>query len=292
MKLKKISLSLFFVPALFLIFTFIIFPCLQTISLSFVSPEGNFAGLGNYLYMLSKRRILNLSGLPRWPPWGAIIHTMVWMLIHIPCTVFLGLLLAVLLENVRGASIIKSVIFLAMVMPMIVGGIFLRFIYEKGVGLVPTLFDILGVKQLAITWTAHPETALFGLIFGSVWMWTGFSMILYSAGLTTIPKDYFEAAKIDGATPLRTFFRITLPLLKPITLTIIVQTMLWDFHAFDLVYAATMGGPGRSSTVLPLEMYFQGFVQLDFNRAAAIATIQTLMMLVLSVWMLKQMGKK
>ncbi len=117
-------------------------------------------------------------------------------------------------------------------------------------------------------------------------------MILYSAGLATIPKDYYEAAKIDGTTPLRTFFRITLPLLKPITLTVITMTILWELKIFDIVYVATLGGPGGASNVLALLMYHIAFRQFDFNSAAVVATFLTLLTLLVTIGMTKYMVKR
>jgi multiple sugar transport system permease protein len=106
---------------------------------------------------------------------------------HLPLTLFMGLFIAILLQGVRGAPVIKSMIFLGMVTPLIVIGVVLRFILEAPIGLVPAFFDFLGIKSLAVNWLSTPNTLLFGLIMGTVWSWTGFSMIIYSAGLTTIP---------------------------------------------------------------------------------------------------------
>jgi len=289
---RKISLSIFFIPALILIIFFVIFPVLQNIFISFFSPSGEFVGLNNYFDVLSRREVVNVERLSRGFPLGALIHNVIWILIHLPLSLFSGLVLAIILRDVKGASIVKSTIFLGMVTPMIVGGLILRFTFEKGVGVVNALFNLLGFEQLARTWTAYPDTALFALVFGSVWLWTGFSMILYSAGLATIPKDYYEAAKIDGATPLRTFFRITLPLLKPITLTVITMTILWELKIFDIVYVATLGGPGGASNVLALLMYHIAFRQFDLNSAAVVATFLTLLTLLVTIGMTKYMVKK
>jgi multiple sugar transport system permease protein len=289
---RKISLSLFFIPALILIVFFVIFPVLQTVYISFFSPEGEFVGLNNYFNVLGRREVVNAERLSRGFPLGALIHNVIWILIHLPLSLFSGLVLAIILRDVKGASIVKSTIFLGMVTPMIVGGLILRFTFERGVGVVNALFNLLGFEQLARTWTAYPETALFALVFGSVWLWTGFSMILYSAGLATIPKDYYEAAKIDGTPPLRTFYRITLPLLKPITMTVVTMTILWELKIFDIVYVATLGGPGGASNVLALLMYHIAFRQFDFNSAAVVATFLTLLTLVVTIGMTKYMVKK
>lgn len=277
---------------------FIAFPVLQTIYLSFIPATGGSPGLGNYQRVVASPDTVNLGGLPRPPPYGTLIHNLLWIAIHLPLSLLSGLLLALILRDMRGASIVKSAIFLGMVTPMIVGGVILRFLYEGGVGLVPALFGALGVPGLSYGWTAHPETLLFGLIFGSVWLWTGFSLIVYSAGLTTIPQEYFEAAKVDGASPARTFFRVTLPLLKPMTLTVVTMTVLWELKIFDIVYVATNagGGVGRAADVLALQVYRYAFVAYDlqghYQIAAAVATLLTLLTLLPTLWMLRYMVRR
>ncbi len=305
---KKLSLSfslpslirkLFFAPALILIVFFVVFPVLQTVYISFFSPSGEFVGLSNYSDVLSQKEILNLEnpsqGLSQPYGLGALIHNMIWIAIHLPLSMFSGLLLAIILREVRGASIVKSIIFLGMVTPMIVGGIILRFTFEKGVGIINGLLVLLGLEQLTRTWTAYPETCLFALIFGSVWLWTGFSMIVYSAGLTTIPKEYYEAAKIDGASPFKTFFRITFPLLKPMTLVVITMTLLWELKIFDIVYAGAGigGGPAGAANVLALQMWIWAFrASNKINWAATVATVLTALTLVVTIGMIRYMVKK
>lgn len=286
----------FFIPAVLLLLIFVAGPVVYTAVLSFTSPDGEFVGFDNYASILADRDTVNLEGFPKPPPLGTLIHNLLWILIHLPLSLFAGLWLAITLREVKGASIVKSAIFLGMVTPMIVGGVVLRFLFEGGVGLVPSFFGLIGLEGLNINWMQHPQTLLFGLIFGSVWLWTGFSLIVYSAGLTTIPREYFEAAKIDGTPPFRTFFRITFPLLMPMTLTIVTMTILWELKIFDIVFAATnvRGGVGGAADVLALQMYRLGFVRLppDYGSAAAVATLLTLLTLVAIVGMLRYMVRK
>jgi len=286
----------FFIPALILIIFFVVFPTLQTVYLSFFSPSGEFVGFDNYFDVLGRKQILNVEdvskGLSQPYGLGALVHNLIWILIHLPLSMFSGLALAIILRDVKGSSIVKSVIFLGMVTPMIVGGIILRFTFEARVGIVNGIFELLGFEQLSRTWTAYPQTALFALIFGSVWLWTGFTMIVYSAGLATIPEDYYEAAKIDGASPLRIFLRITLPLLKPITIVVITMTLLWELKIFDIVFAATGGGPGGTSNVLAFQMWLYAFRDFNFNIAAVVSTFLTALTLVVAVPMIRYMVKK
>lgn len=291
MNKRYLTPLLFILPALVLMVPFVIYPIIKTILLSFYSPDGQFVGFENYLKVLTGPEIINLDRFPAsTPPWGALIHNLVWIIIHLPVTIFLGLSLALLLrrEEVKGSSIIKSIIFLGMVIPMIVGGLIIRFMFEKGAGIMPTLFKVIGIENLNKTWTAYPDTALFSLIIGSIWLWTGFSMIMYSAGLAAIPKEYFEAAIVDGATPLQTFFYVTFPLLKPVTVVIAAMTLLWELKIFDIVYVATNGGPGGASTVLALQMWNYFARQLNYNYAAVVAVLLTTLTLIPALWLMKR----
>src|SRR5437879_3320312 len=201
----------------------------------------------------------------------------------------MGLFLAVLLLNVRGASFVKSLIFLGMVTPLIVVGVVLRFVLEYPIGVVRAFFGWLGIKSLDFNVLVTPNTLLLGLIFGTVWSWTGFSMIVYSAGLTTIPKDYFEAARVDGASEWQIFRRITWPLLRPVTLVIVTMTILWELKLFDIVIGATnqQGGAGGAADVLALQMYRFFFI-IDYNSAAVVATLLTIFTLIVAVLLFRR----
>lgn len=262
--------------------------------------EAEAIGLSNYGDVLGDRDTLNPSGIAVGrPPFGTLFNNLIWIVVHLPTSLLIGLFLAMTLQKVRGASIIKSMIFLGIVTPMIVGGIILRFLYEAPVGLVPAFFDAIGVEGLSRSWlTSSPSTLLFGLIFGSVWLWTGFSMIVYSAGLTTIPPDYFEAARIDGASDWRIFRKITWPLLRPITLVVVTMTLLWELKLFDIVIAATNpeGGLGGAADVLALQMFRYAFVAIParFNDAAVVATLLTLLTVIASAFLFRRilLGKR
>lgn len=275
-------------PALVLIGFLVVMPAVRTLALSVLNEEGQFVGLQNFSEVLLSRDILNLDRFPnRTPPWGAIPHNAVWILLHLPLVVMLGMILAVLLRDVRGASFIKSAIFLGMVTPMVVGGGVIRFLFDENTGVVNALLRVIGLTEFSRSWTAYPDTALLALILGSIWLWTGFSMILYSAGLATIPQELYEAAEVDGANSLQQFFYITIPSLRPVTITVVAMTILWELKIFDLVYTATLGGPGGASTVLALQMYFLAFRSLDPNRSAVLATFLTALTLIIGVWFVK-----
>jgi multiple sugar transport system permease protein len=283
----------FLVPTLILLTVFVIFPVINTIYISFLDQNGEFVGLDNYEEVFSKRDFWNpenlIEGNP--PPYGALIHNGIWVVIHLPLSLFFGLILAILLRDIKGGAIIKSAVFLGMVIPLIVGGILLRFIYDERAGILNEFLRIIGLGGFAQTWTAYPQTILIALILGSVWIWTGFSMIVYSAGLEGIPGELFEAAKIDGASRWRIFRRITLPMLRPATIVVITMTLLWELKLFDLVWIIQQGGPGGASTVMAVEMYLEAFYAFNLGTASAIATLLTVMTLGFASYMVYRMVK-
>ncbi|NOX44465.1 MAG: sugar ABC transporter permease [Caldiserica bacterium] len=277
----------FLAIGLVLIGFFVIWPSIRTLWFSLFDAEG-FAGVRNFARLFGDREIVDLVRfLRREPPWGALLHNLVWIVIHLPFTVGLGLILAVVFSKIRSwwVGIARGAIYLGIVTPLIVGGVIIRFLFDKHAGMAPQILGALGAPvPWSAGWTAYPETALLALVIGSIWLWTGFSMVLHSAGLSTIDRELYEAAQIDGASELAQFRYITLPLLRPVTLVVAAMTFLWELKIFDIVYVATMGGPGGASNVLALEMYFSAFRELDPYRASAIATLITLFSLPVGYW--------
>lgn len=293
-KSRNLSLIFFLLPTLLLI-GFILYPTVETIRWSFWQWEGrnisNFGGLSNYIDLFSNKSFLNLSRFPTQPPpYGALIHVILWFIIFIPLTAMLGLILAVFLRDVKGGAIVKSAIFLGMVVSLVVGGMIMRFMYDEHAGIVNGFFRFIGLGGIVKTWTAYPETALLSLILGSVWIWTGFPLVIYSAGLELIPGELFEAAKVDGASSWTIFWRITVPLLKPSTIIVVIMSLMWVLRVFDIVYVATFGGPGESSTVLGLLIYLNTFYKIppDIGLASALATFLILISLPISIFLMKQ----
>ncbi len=283
----------FFIPALILVLVFVVYPIIATILLSFninPIPGVNIVerplGLENYVKIVSDKRFINPEGIKTLSfPMGAIVHNIIWIAIHLPLTLIIGILFAVFLQYIKGGSIIRSFIFLGMVIPMIVGGLLIQFSFDKDLGVVNLLLRIFGLGFLAKTWTIYPNTALFSLILGSVWLWSGFTVTMYSAGLSSLPREVIEAAIVDGADFKTILFKIIIPMLKPVTLTVVAMTILWDLKIFDIVYASTQGGPGGASTVLALLMY-EYFARLgDYAMSATVATILTIIVIpVVILW--------
>jgi multiple sugar transport system permease protein len=286
---------LFLIPAFLLLVVFIFYPVFDTVYVSFISDRTGAFGLDNYNYIFFQK-IYPLINTPNVLqgifPMGSLVHNAIWIAIHLPLTIFFGLLLAVLLRDVKGGKMIKPVIFLGTVVPLVVGGVLFRYVFDKDAGIVNAVLRLIGLGMYARDFTIYPDTALFSVIIGSVWIWTGFAMVVYSAGLEGIPTELYEAAAIDGASRLKTFWRITLPMLRSTTLVVVTLTLLWELKVFDIVYVATFGGPGGASRVLAFDMYSEAFSSpFRLGAGSAISVVLTTLTLVGAAYLVNRMSK-
>lgn len=277
---KSLKPLFFLLPPFTLILVFVIYPILATFYYSFYDRETGGLTLDNYRDVILTSNPLNMliaRSISITPPWGALVHNMLWVLIHVPTVTILGLIIAYLLKyHVRGGVLIKAILFLGIVIPPAVGGLIIRFMFESDIGVIPMLFSALRIESLSRTWTSYPETALLALILGSIWLWLGFAVTVFSAAIEAIPRSHVEAARVFGASSWQIFYRVVAPQLKPAITIVVIMTLLWDLKIFDVVYASTGGGPGGSTSVLALVMYNYFARGLDYYKSAAIAVILTL----------------
>ena len=286
---------LFLIPAFIFLMIFMFYPIVSTVYTSFFSnTTGNFIGLGNYDFVLfhGVYPLINVPNLLQGTtPLGGLINNFIWIAIHLPVVVLSGMFLAVLLRDVKGGTIIKSIVFLGVVIPLVVGGVLFRFIFDKDAGIANAFLSLIGLGDITRTWYAFADTALLSIILGSIWIWTGFGMIVYSAGLQGIPVELYEAAEIDGASRWKTFWRITVPMLRSTSIVVVTMTVLWELKIFDIVYVVTRGGPGGASDVLAYEMYNVAFFGGNYAAGSAIAVLLTLMTIGFAAYMVTRMSK-
>lgn len=266
MKQNRLWPSLFVGPALLLIATYLIYPAVVTIILSFKNARSDaFVGLANYQYLFTNNTMLT-----------AFRNNLLWLVVFTLGTVLLGLILAVLTDRVRYESIAKSIIFLPMAISFAGAGVIWRFMYTyqppgvPQIGLLNQILTSLGFEPIA--WLIErPWINNFALIAVGVWMWTGFCMVVISAAYKGIPKDLIEAARVDGASEWKLFWSISFPQLKP-TLAVVATTMVINcLKVFDIVYVMTNGNYGTE--VVANRMYKEMFQFRNFGRASALAVI-------------------
>ncbi|MEA2021649.1 MAG: sugar ABC transporter permease [Candidatus Caldatribacteriota bacterium] len=266
MHTKKITPWLYIAPATFLLFFFLIYPLVNTIYISFLNYNSEkLVGIKNYLYCFTNEIMLT-----------SFRNNAFWVIVFVPLAVFLGLIIAVLIDRVKYESIIKSVIFMPMAISFVGAGIIWKFVYAyrpvsaAQIGILNAIRSFFNLDPLP--WLIiRPWLNNFCLIMVGVWIWTGFCMVILSASYKGIPRELLEAARVDGATEFRIFWKIILPLLKP-TIAVVSTTMIITvLKVFDIVYVMTNGNFGTE--VIANRMYKEMFIFRNFGRASAIAVI-------------------
>jgi len=263
---KKITPWLYITPAVFLLFFFLVYPSINTVYISFFDYNSEkFVGFKNYLYCFTNEIMLN-----------SFRNNILWVMLFVPLTVALGLIIAVLADRVKYESIVKSVIFMPMAISFVGAGVIWKFVYAyrpasaAQTGILNALRSFFQLEPLP--WLIiRPWLNNFCLIIVGVWIWTGFCMVVLSASYKGIPRELLEAARVDGATELKIFWKIILPLMKP-TIAVVATTMTINvLKVFDIVYVMTNGN--FNTEVIANRMYKEMFIFRNYGRASAIAVI-------------------
>ena len=254
----------FVMPAVLFFAVFKYGPMLWAIGLSFTSFDmvstPRFVGLENYQSLVSDPIFL-----------GALVNTLVYMGGSTLLIAVAGLALALAINTaVPGARYCMMLMFLTNLMPIIAVCLVWRFLFHP-FGLVNQILAPLGFGR--IDWLTNSTTAMPAIIIVTVWRFAPYFMVVFLAGLLAIPQDYYEAAAIDGAGPLRRFRYITLPMLAPTILFVIVVAALLCARIFLMPFIMTGGGPGNATRVLSMLIYETGFSYLKMGRAAAISVV-------------------
>lgn len=279
---KAIAIAVFLVPGLTLFVIFSVGPIVYSAIGSFYAWETftmqDFVGLDNWIRSLTDPLIIHWSNIREFQyPMGALTHNLLWVVVHVPASTFLGLALALLFADLKGRRILRSMVFAGFTVPPIVIGLVLMFIYDPQAGIFNELLRVLDQEQWIRNWTQSPQVAIYALIAGGIWVHTGFSMLLYSSALSAIDPSLIESAKVDGAGPWRRFWDIIWPLVKPVTAVVVIMGIIWVMRMFDIVYAAggAAGGPNHAYSVLGIEVYRAAFrPEIDYGMAMVVALIQ------------------
>jgi len=193
-----------------------------------------------------------------------------------------GLAIAILLnQRFRFRGVARATILLPYVLSGTVLGLIWKWIYNPNHGALNALFQQLGLISEYVAWLAEPTRALQMVILVNLWQGTPWAIIMYLAGLQTIPTELYDAAKVDGASGWQTVFKVILPLLAPITLAMLVLKTVWTFQVFDIVWVLTRGGPASATQVVSYYIYYLSFFQLKFGYAAAMSYVLLGIVLVL-----------
>ncbi len=275
----------FLAPALLLYAVFVLWPYAQAIYISLtqwtgVSANRTFIGLGNYEKLISDPHFRT-----------ALTHN-IQLLILLPIiTLGLALLFATLFtqggQAVRGAQFYRVVFFFPQVMSVVIIGVLWQYIYNPIMGVLNATLNAVGLGGLTRAWLGDPKTAVWAVAAVVVWQAVGFYMVLFIAGMQSIPVSFYEAARLDGATRWNSFWDITLPLLWDNFRVALVYIGIACLDLFTIVAVMTEGRPNRASDVVARYMYEVAFTNSQFGYASAIGVALLIMTLILSVFTLR-----
>lgn len=266
-------------PYLFLSVPFIIYliwiigPMLYTFYLALtdwdgISPEAQYIGLKNFDTLFGSLGKSFPSAFE-----FALFNNLKWLLIFITAPVAIGLGLAVLLnQGIRGDRFFKMSIFLPQVLSFAVIALLWAWVYNPRAGLINSFLTSVGVTDPP-SWLADKQLAIWAIIFAASWRQVGYIMILYVAGLKNVDPTLLEASKVDGANSWHRFWKITFPLLAPITAIVVVISIIDSLRSFDMIWVMTRGGPGNATNVLAVLMYIQAFNNYKMGLGAATAVV-------------------
>ncbi len=256
---------------------FYVWPALQTLYFSFTEwgafGKYQWSGTDNYQRLFRDREV-----------WQALRNTLVYTALSVPISIILAIGVAVLLnQRIRGVGLYRTLFFLpAVTMPAAIAMVW-QWLFNGDYGLINYLLSLVWID--GPRWLSHPQLALYSLVAVGVWSSIGFNMVIFLSGLQGIPRSYYEAAEIDGASPLRQFFRITLPLLTPTIFFATVLSLITSFQVFDLIYL--MIGPNSpviDNTQSLVYLFFElAFLLNDKGYAATITVLLFGIILVVTV---------
>lgn len=255
-----------------------IIPIFQTLYLSFFKSgafgKGNiFVGLDNYKRLIADEQV-----------WCAVRNTLVYTCLVVPITVVIALLLAVALNGkLKGKGIYRTIYFIPMVAAPAAVTMVWKWLYNSNYGLINHVLKSLGLGE--VNWIDDPNVAMISIVIIGIWSTVGYSMVLLLAGLQEIPRDYYEASNIDGASPVRQFLSITIPLVSPTLFFVLVTSIITAMQVFDVIYMMIdVTSPSYNSTVSLVYLFYNNsFKYSDKGYGSAIVMLLLVIIMIITV---------
>ncbi|MGE6754729.1 carbohydrate ABC transporter permease [Rossellomorea sp. NPDC071047] len=285
MKSNPLTPFLFLIPGVIILGAFIFYPMLNAIWLSFtdynIVADAEFIGLENYKELFADALF-----------WKVLGQTLLYLIIVVPALVILPIFLAILVnQQVKGIGFFRSAYYVPVVTSMVVVGIAWKWVYADR-GILNYILESFGLIDDPINWLTSTSTSIFAVMVVTIWKGLGYYMVIYLAGLQSIPDDLYEAADIDGATKWKQIWHITVPLLMPSIMIVTIMSSISAMKVFEEIYVMTGGGPLNSSKTLVFYIYEEAFDKLQMGYASAAGVVLFVITLIFSVINIKFMSKK
>ena len=253
-------------PAALYIVLIVAWPLLETIRLSFTNSSlagEDYVGFENYQKMLSSKKFN-----------GIVTRTFVWMFFSVSLKLIIGLIGAVLLNaNLKGRSIFRVLVMPHWVVPIAIGMLGWLWLYNGYFGIIAGVGMRTGILDGPFGFLAYKQSAFISTIIADVWVGTPMVTVFFLAAMQGVPRDLYEAAYCDGASRWDRFFKITLPQITPVIITMSLLSAIWTFNSFEIIWILTEGGPRGATTTLIIDTYKQALGNYKFGRGAARAVV-------------------
>jgi multiple sugar transport system permease protein len=297
---------LLILPTYLVLFTFIIIPIFFAFYLSF--NKWNLLGSMKLVGISNYKKLFQMEEF-----WKALINTFYYTFITVPIGICISLVLALLLNTkIKGLMFYRTAYFMPVMTSVVASAFIWQWIFQSQNGILNYLFGLIGLGPLSWLnepkgiftvifdsmglaipkWLGGPSITLVAISIMSIWKNTGYYMIIFLAGLQSIPKTLYEAAEIDGAGPVKRFFSITMPILSPTTFFVLIMAVIVSFQVFEQVAVTTQGGPLNSSLVLVYFIYERAFKFLEIGYASSAAYILFAIVLILTYFQVKILGRR
>lgn len=259
---------------------FLIYISFTGLKLTNIGGTLSLTGLDNFIQLLSDQRFLHSMWV-----------TIKFITIQVAIQLVLGLFIALLINKIkRGATVIKSLFVIPLVVPPVLVGLIFRVLCTPQLGGFGWVSDIAGLPS--IDWLSHPGAAFWAVIMAAVWVWTPYVIMMYSAALESLPKEPFEAAKIDGASTFQTLYYVTLPLLKPVTYIVLFFRILEAMAIFPIIYTMTSGGPAQATEPTNYLVFQNAFHYYKIGYAAAMMLVFFGLLILFNLFFVRGILKK
>ncbi|MCX2182907.1 sugar ABC transporter permease [Streptomyces sp. SKN60] len=273
------SIAWFLVPALILFLVFVLAPIVVAVWTGFfkwggIGPMDDFVGFGNYTKLFGDQVFLGDLG-------RGLYLILMSVLVQLPFALFTAVLLN---QRLRGRAVYRMLFFAPYILSEVVTAVLFTMIFLPGAGMADHIAGFFGLEGLRGKWLADPSTVVPTLFVVMIWKYFGFHMMLFLAGLQSIPSEILEAASIDGAGAWQRFRHITLPLLGPTIRISVFLSIIGSIQLFDLVWVMTAGGPNHSSETMAIAMFQFGFKRYQVGYASAISVVLFMISLVFSLF--------
>ena len=277
-------------PAIIYITIFLVVPLVYNIWLSISDANGSNLITGDYhpTGFANYKEMLASPGF-----WNGVKLSAIFTVASLALQFLVGYALALFFRKpFPGNGIIRALLLVAWILPAVVTGTIFRWMFDSDFGVINYFLTSMHLVDKPVMWLTGPTTAMVAVVVANLWVGMPFNMLLILSGLHTIDDGLYEAAEVDGAGPIRTFFSITEPLMRPVVFSLLLLGVINTYQVFDLIYPMTKGGPVEATTTLPIFTYLQTFKVFDFGNGAAASMLTMVLPLALSWFYVRSLDKE